>query len=166
MRIRPRASIITVMNKPTDRLSGPRGPVSASPPAGAMASQWIGRVLGIVVGTAIAIGALFVSVVAFSVVLVVGVVVGGWLWWRTREVRRRFREEVARMQQALDGAGSAPGSRSGMGGAEPRGTDPFGARAGRGRPAGSGDVLDGDFIREASDRARRGDDTDSDRPAG
>lgn len=166
VRIRARAPIIERMNKPTDRLTGPRGPVPASPPAGAIASRWIGRVLGIVVGTAIAIGALFVSVVAFSVVLVVGVVVGGWLWWRTREVRRRFREEVAKMQQALDGANGPPGARGGMGGADARGADPFGQRAGRGRPPGSGDVLDGDFIREASDRARRGDDGERDRPAG
>ena len=68
------------MDKYSQRLPGPRGSLSGSTPAGALASQWFTRVVGIVVGTAIAVGALFVSVIAFSVVLVVGLVVGGWLW--------------------------------------------------------------------------------------
>lgn len=95
----------------------------------------IGRVLGVVAGTVVAIAALFVSVVAFAAVLVVGAVAGGWLWWKTRDVRRQLRGEMARMQQAMErGTPFEPGS-------------PLN-RAGRGGRAG-GDVIDGDFIREA-----------------
>lgn len=98
----------------------------------------VARVLGIVAGTVVAICALFVSVVAFAAVLVVGAVAGGWLWWKTRDVRRQLRGEMERMQKAMErGTPFGPGSPLNPGGR-----------------TGQGDVIEGDFIREApSDRS-------------
>ena len=96
-------------------------------------------------GTVLAISALFVSVVAFSAVLVVGAVAAGWLWWKTRDVRRQLRGEMERMQQAMErGAPFEPGSPLNRGG----------------RGGGQGDVIEGDFIREApADRQDRAETT-------
>ena len=106
----------------------------------------VGRVLGVIVGTVVAISALFVSVVAFAAVLVVGAVAGGWLWWKTRDVRRQLRGEMERLQEAMArGTPFEPGS-------------PLN-RGAPGRRPGTGDVIDGDFIREAPASRQ-----DSDRP--
>lgn len=49
-----------------------------------------------VVAVAVAIGvftlALMFSVVLFAVVLSVGAVAWGWLWWKSRDLRRQMRE--------------------------------------------------------------------------
>ena len=133
------------MNRPTERLSRPGAPAVGSPSA--LASRWLGRVVGIVVGTAIAIGALFVSVIAFAVVVMVAAIVGAWLWWRTRDLRRQFRTEMERMQQQVGGAAGSAGSR--------RGFDADGAAMRGRRGPAQGDVLDGDFIREAPEPSQR-----------
>ena len=53
----------------------------------------LGRVLGVVAGTILAVCALFVSVVAFAAVLVVGAVAGGWFWWGAKScTAQQFRE--------------------------------------------------------------------------
>ena len=95
-------------------------------PGAALRSGPLGRALAVVAGGVILVAGLFVSAVVFSVLLVVGVAAGGWFWWKTRELRRQLRERMAqvqRMQAARAPAGPA------------------------GEPAG--EVLDGDFIREA-----------------
>ena len=123
--------------------SAGRGPAGAGG-RGALPGP-VARVLGVVVGTVLAISALFVSVVAFSAVLVVGAVAAGWLWWKTRDVRRQLRGEMERMQQAMErGAPFEPGSPLNRGG----------------RGGGQGDVIEGDFIREApADRQDRAETT-------
>lgn len=60
----------------------------------------IGRILASIAGAAVLVLSLLFSVVVFSVLLVVGLVVVGYLWWRTRELRRRMRE-VAEQQAAV-----------------------------------------------------------------
>ncbi len=123
---------------PTSRLGPPAG---GPPRRGPLTPGPLGRLLGIVAGTVLAIGALFVSMIAFAVIVVVAAIVGGWLWWRTRDLRKQLRSEMARMQQAMERA--APGQQPS------RDAD----------PARGGDVLDGDFIREArtgSERPRNG----------
>lgn len=102
----------------------------------------VGRVLGVVVGTVIAISALFMSMIAFAAVLVVGSVAAAWFWWRTRDVRRQLRGQMAEMQKAFErGEPFRPGSP--FPGAGP------GRNPGHNPGRGQGDVLDGDFIREA-----------------
>lgn len=86
----------------------------------------LGRALAVIVGGMILVAGLFVSALVFSVLIAVGIVAGGWFWWKTRDLRRQLRERMAQMQR-MD-AGPPPGD---------PGRDP------------SGQVLDGDFIREA-----------------
>lgn len=120
------------MNDDHSRI-GMRGGPAAPRPFGL--SGAIGRVVGVAVGALLAISALFVSVIAFAVVVVVAVIAGGWLWWRTRELRKQLRAEMDRMRDAA-ARGEAPRA----------GGDPFARRPAS--PAG-GEVIEGDFIREA-----------------
>jgi len=110
----------------------------------ARAAGPIGRALAVVAGGLVLVAALFVSAIVFSVLLVAGAIAGGWFWWKTRGLRREIRERLARMQQAQAGRGPDDGT-------------PWGRvdrRAGAPAAAAKGDVLDGDFIRDAEPPAR------------
>ena len=87
----------------------------------------LGRALALIAGGVVLVAGLFVSALVFSVLLVAGVVAGGWFWWKTRGLRKELGERMAQMQR-MQGGGQR--------------------RDGPDR-APSGDVLDGDFIREA-----------------
>jgi len=86
----------------------------------------LGRALAVVAGGIVLVATLFVSALVFSVLLVVGVAAGGWFWWKTRSLRREMGERIAQMQRMQ--AGQRPG-------------EPV--------PDPAGQVIDGDFIREA-----------------
>ncbi|THF64503.1 hypothetical protein E6C76_10565 [Pseudothauera nasutitermitis] len=58
---------------------------------GAPLSLWQ-KLVAVIVGGAMFVLALMFSVVLFAAVVAVGVVVWGWLWWKTRAVRRQMRE--------------------------------------------------------------------------
>ena len=105
----------TRYDNPRLRYSGDRG--RGFLPAGA--SGLFGRALAIAAGGLVLIAGLFVSAVVFSVMLVVGLAAGGWLWWKTRHVRRDLRERLAEMQ-----------------------------RMQAGERAPNADVIDGDYIRD------------------
>lgn len=94
----------------------------------------VGRALSLIAGGVLLVAGLFFSVLVFSVLLVLGVIAGGWFWWRTRGLRRDLREQVAQMRR------DASARPAGSGGAGGRGASP------------PGDVLEGDFIREAPSR--------------
>ena len=73
-------------------------------------SSFLGRLLGIVLSIALLVlGAMF-SLVALAVVAVVGTLFAGWLWWKTRSLRREM-QKMAEMagapQQAAHTANSA-----------------------------------------------------------
>jgi hypothetical protein len=125
--------------------SGP-SPAGRGDPFGSLrarAAGPIGRALAIVAGGLVLIAALFVSAIVFSVLLVAGAIAGGWFWWKTRGLRREIRARLARMEQAQ--AGRSPADGAGWG--------PLDPRAGAG-PAAKGEVIDGDFIRDAEPPAR------------
>lgn len=65
----------------------------------------LGRILGIAAGAVLLVAALMFSVVVFAFALAAGLLVWGWLWWKTREVRRQMREqmEAQRMGEAPPG---------------------------------------------------------------
>ncbi len=86
-------------------------------PAGA--TGFLGRALAVAAGGLVLLAGLFVSAVVFSVMLVVGLAAGGWLWWKTRHLRRDLRERMQDMQRMQAGE--------------------------RGRGA---DIIDGDYIRD------------------
>jgi len=55
-------------------------------------SGWFSRLLAVVVGTIMLVAAALVSVVLLAVLFGVGAVVFGYLWWKTRALRRQARE--------------------------------------------------------------------------
>jgi len=57
------------------------------------------RFIGAVLGVAVITAALFLSVFVFAGLLAVGVIAGGWFWWRTRRLRRQLRETIDRATQ-------------------------------------------------------------------
>jgi len=90
----------------------------------------LSRIVGIALGTVVLAASLVVSVAVFAVLIVVAVIAGGYLWWRTRDLRRQVREQ---MQAAAEGR--VPPGRSGWPGDT-------------GTGAVDGQVIEGDFIRE------------------
>jgi cobalamin biosynthesis protein CobD/CbiB len=69
---------------------------SAQPPG------LLGKILALVATVVLAVVALMFSAVLLAVILVVGVIGFAYLWWKTRAVRKQFREmqEFARNAQA------------------------------------------------------------------
>jgi Flp pilus assembly protein TadB len=53
-----------------------------------------------VVGAAILVGAFMLSVVVLAVLAVAGAIGGAWLFWRTRALRKRVREQMQAREQA------------------------------------------------------------------
>lgn len=97
----------------------------------------IARSLAVIAATGLAVLTFMFSLVVFSVVLVVGLGVAAWFWWRTRELRRRMREARAAMDAQMN-----------MG--DPRG--PHSPRPSSQRH-GEGLVIEGDFIREVPEQS-------------
>jgi uncharacterized protein (DUF58 family) len=56
----------------------------------------LGKALTLVVAAFLAIFAFTVSLIVFAFTLSVGLLAGGYLWWKTRELRRRMREQPPR----------------------------------------------------------------------
>ena len=53
----------------------------------------LGRILTTVAGIVVIVGAFAVSLVVFAAVAAATLVVGSYLWWKTRSLRRRMREQ-------------------------------------------------------------------------
>ena len=84
---------------------------------GVNGSSMTGGVGGVVRGLAaalvavvLAVTAVVFSVVVLAVVATLGLCIGGWLWWKTRALRRQLREQQAAMEAQLRAA--AAGSRT------------------------------------------------------
>ena len=52
---------------------------------------WFGRLLAVIVSAIVLVATALLSVVLFAVLLAVGTVVVGYLWWKTRALRRQVR---------------------------------------------------------------------------
>jgi Flp pilus assembly protein TadB len=52
------------------------------------------RILAVAAGTLVLIGAVAISFVVFVIALAVLIVVGGYVWWKTRHLRRQLREQL------------------------------------------------------------------------
>ena len=72
-----------------ERLRVLTGEGRAHPPA----TGFFGKVLGVAAGAAVLVVAFFFSILLFAVVLTVGLVGWGYLWWKTRELRKVIREQ-------------------------------------------------------------------------
>ncbi len=88
---------------------------------------FFGQLLAAILGIGLLVGAVFLSVFVFVGLAIAGVVIGGWLWWRTRKLRRQFRAAVeeAEKQMASRQAGQTGGQTQRQ----------------------TGEVIEGDFIR-------------------
>lgn len=53
----------------------------------------LGRLLTIAAGAVLMVAAFMFSLLVFAVALAGGLLVGGYLWWKTRELRRQMREQ-------------------------------------------------------------------------
>jgi hypothetical protein len=53
----------------------------------------LGKVLTLVLGAAFLVLAFMFSLVALAVVAVGGTLLWGWLWWKTRAIRKQMREQ-------------------------------------------------------------------------
>ena len=59
----------------------------------APASGFLGRILATVASFAVLVAAFMLSLLIFATIAAIALVVGGYLWWRTRELRRRMRKQ-------------------------------------------------------------------------
>jgi positive regulator of sigma E activity len=64
------------------------------------------RLAGLVIAVVLVIAALIFASVILAVAAAIALVVGGWLWWRTRDVRRelRRRDEGTGDRERAEGA--------------------------------------------------------------
>lgn len=58
---------------------------------GARAPSYLARALAVVAGAVLLVGAVAISIVVLAVTLTGLLVLGIYLWWRTRELRRQMR---------------------------------------------------------------------------
>ena len=105
----------------------------------------LARVLALL-GAALALVLAFTfSLVVFALVALAALLVGGYVWWKTRELRRQLRAA------GINGT-------NGLGGID--GLDGFaraaGQRDGAQDPAASGEIIEGEAVRVVDERQRIG----------
>jgi hypothetical protein len=75
------------------RIGGPRGSLPAGKPG------LLRKLAAFTLGAVALAGAFMISVVVLAVVATVGVVGGVYVWWRTRELRKRVAEQMRAREQ-------------------------------------------------------------------
>jgi len=53
---------------------------------------WLQRIIGALLGVALFVAAFVFTSLVLAFAAAVGLVIWGWLWWRTRRLRRELRE--------------------------------------------------------------------------
>ncbi len=59
---------------------------------GAPASGILGKIMTAIASAAVLVVAFMVSLLFFAIVAAAAFVIGGYLWWKTRELRKQMRE--------------------------------------------------------------------------
>ncbi len=107
-------------------MNDPNKPVRLQFQASLQGGGPVTKFLAAIAGVLVVIAALFLSVFVFAGLLATGVIAGGWFWWRTRRLRRQFRDSIdAATREAVRQAAQRDGSSSNR----------------------QGTVIEGDFIR-------------------
>lgn len=107
-------------------MQDPNKPVRIQFQANVQGGGPVAKFIAGIVGLTMIGAALFLSVFLFAGLLAVGVVAGGWFWWRTRRLRRQLRESIdAATREALRQTETRAAANHG----------------------GQGAVIEGDFIR-------------------
>ena len=60
----------------------------------------IGKILAGILSAAFLVVAFMFSLVALAIVASGAILLGGWLWWKTRQMRKVFNEQAARHAEA------------------------------------------------------------------
>lgn len=60
----------------------------------------VGKILAALLSAAFLVVAFMFSLVALAIVACGGILFGGWLWWKTRQVRKIFNEQATRQAEA------------------------------------------------------------------
>ena len=63
-----------------------------APPSRAPGSGFLGKILTTVASAAVLVMAFMLSLLVFAVVAAIGLMLGGYLWWKTRELRKQMRD--------------------------------------------------------------------------
>jgi membrane protein implicated in regulation of membrane protease activity len=61
------------------------------------------KIVALVAGAILLVVGFMFSLVLFAVIVSLGLLVWGYLWWRTRKLRRALREQQAQAREAMDG---------------------------------------------------------------
>jgi len=67
----------------------------------------LAKVLAFILSAAFLVLAFMFSLVALAVVAVLGVALGGWLWWKTRTLRKQMRAAEDSLRGGATGTGTA-----------------------------------------------------------
>ncbi len=79
-----------------------QGPRLDRPPQGPLA-----KLLAFILSAAFLVLAFMFSLVALAVVAVLGLALGGWLWWKTRSLRKQMQQAAENLRTAdMAGGGS------------------------------------------------------------
>lgn len=68
--------------------------IGGGPPHPGQRPGLLRKLAAAVAGTLVLVGAFMLSVVVLAVVATAGLLGGAYLWWRTRELRKRLREQA------------------------------------------------------------------------
>ncbi len=71
-----------------------------NPPFGAQPPSLIGKILAGMISAALLVVAFMFSLVALAIVACGAVLLGGWLWWKTRQLRQAVDAQAARQAEA------------------------------------------------------------------
>jgi Flp pilus assembly protein TadB len=63
-----------------------------SPGIRASGSGFLGKILTTLASVAVLVMAFMLSLLVFAFVAAIGLMLGGYLWWKTRELRKQMRE--------------------------------------------------------------------------
>jgi hypothetical protein len=114
----------------------------------------IAKFVAVTLGVAAIVAGLFLSVFVFAGLLLVGVVAGGWIWWRTRGLRRQLKDTLKTAEERLAAARAAAERSSAAGGpSDPNARTTSGARGAGSSPGET--IIDGDYIREKGEPDRK-----------
>lgn len=101
--------LLLLSTMPMDpRQSGPRLRFVHVRSASAQPVSLWQKVVGVAVAAGVFVLALTFSLVLFAVIATVGVVVGGWFWWKTRVFRKQMREAMEAARREAEATGRAP----------------------------------------------------------
>jgi cyanate permease len=67
------------------------------------ASGVLGKALTLIVGAALLVAGFMLSMVVFAVLAALALVAWGYLWWKTRDLRRELRERPAAGGRVIEG---------------------------------------------------------------